>query len=397
MSQHPDFDFSNIGRQVKDTVKSAVQSQEFADIRQTISSTAREIQSAFKNSFQPPQGPGPQPQAPVPPASSPAPRPAARPAGAAAKIPGKVSGILLTVFGGIGLGVFLICTVFFLFAFALTYDSAFGQLSAAMLICFGLLLVACMLLLLVGGSLRHRTRRFRLILDQLGNCAFCPVELLASHTGQTARDTVRDLRRMIALGLLPDAHLDDEETCVMLNYETYQYYQQAKRREKEEQAAKAKEAAAAAADKDGPAAVVAEGRALLRQIRECNDALPGEEISEKLTRLENTTAAIFHYVEENPEKLPEIRRFLNYYLPTTLKLLDAYRKFEEQPVQSNQQAETQAQIEGALDTINEAFVRLLDSLMQTERMDVSADISVMKTMLEKEGLTGSPVSGPKQE
>lgn len=393
MSQNPDFDFSNIGRQVRDTVKSAVQSPKFADIRQTISSTAREIQWTFKSGFQPPQESGPQPPA----AASSVSRPASRPARAAVRIPGKVSGILLTVFSGIGLGAFLICTVLFLFAFVSTYDSVFGQLSAAMLVCFALLTLACVILLLVGGSLRRRARRFRLILEQLGNCAFCPVDLLASHTGQTVRDTVRDLRRMIAMGILPDGHLDDEETCVMLNYETYQYYQQAKRREREEQEAKAKEAAASAADKDGPAAVIAEGRALLRQIRECNDALPGEEISAKLTRLENTTAAIFRYVEENPEKLPEIRRFLNYYLPTTLKLLDAYRKFEEQPVHSGQQAETQAQIEGALDTINEAFVRLLDGLMQTQRMDVSADISVMKTMLEKEGLTGDPISGHKPE
>ena len=110
--------------------------------------------------------------------------------------------------------------------------------------------------------------------------------------------------------------------------------------------------------------------------------------------MEKTAAAIFHYVGEHPHKLPEIRRFLSYYLPTTLKLLEAYKKFNDQPMPTEQQQETKKEIEDALDTVNKAFVNLLDSLMQEERMDVSADISVMKAMMEQEGLTGSkPGSG----
>lgn len=123
---------------------------------------------------------------------------------------------------------------------------------------------------------------------------------------------------------------------------------------------------------------------------------PARRFPPSIAKLETTAGAIFQYVEEHPAKLPEIRRFLNYYLPTTLKLLDAYQKFSSQPVQSGQQEETIQQIEDAMDTINQAFVNLLNSLMEAERMDVSADISVMKSMLEQEGLSGDSPAGKPQ-
>ena len=133
---------------------------------------------------------------------------------------------------------------------------------------------------------------------------------------------------------------------------------------------------------------MAEGRRYIRQIREANDAIPAQDVSEKLDRLENITTRIFDCVEERPEKMPEIRKFMNYYLPTTLKLVNAYRDFYEQPVMSQNIAGARQNIENALDTINTAFENLLDSLYQDDAMDVSTDISVLKSMLAQEGLTG---------
>ena len=85
--------------------------------------------------------------------------------------------------------------------------------------------------------------------------------------------------------------------------------------------------------------------------------------------------------------MPEIRKFMSYYLPTTLKLVNTYREFYEQPVESRNIAGAKKNIEGALDTINTAFENLLDSLYQDDAMDVSTDISVLKSMLAQEGLT----------
>ena len=80
---------------------------------------------------------------------------------------------------------------------------------------------------------------------------------------------------------------------------------------------------------------------------------------------------------------------MNYYLPTTLKLLDAYEEFDSQPVQGENIKTAKQQIEQTLDTINIAFENLLDKLFTDEVLDVSSDISVLETMLKQEGLTGS--------
>ena len=80
---------------------------------------------------------------------------------------------------------------------------------------------------------------------------------------------------------------------------------------------------------------------------------------------------------------------MSYYLPTTLKLVNAYRKFDEQPVQGENILSSKREIEETLDTINLAFENLFDGLFEEDAMDVSTDISVLETMLKQEGLTGS--------
>ena len=193
---------------------------------------------------------------------------------------------------------------------------------------------------------------------------------------------------MIGQGLFPGAHVDDEGTCLMLDDETYRYYLAARQKKNEETERKKKTEPGPPEPADEAGNVIAEGRRLLDRIRACNDDIPGEEISQKLDRLEEVAAAIFAYVEERPEKLPEIRRFLNYYLPTTLRLLEAYQSFSVQPVQGRRLDETRAQIEDTMDTVVQAFSNLLDGLMQDDVRDVSADMAVMKSLMEQEGLTG---------
>ncbi len=96
---------------------------------------------------------------------------------------------------------------------------------------------------------------------------------------------------------------------------------------------------------------------------------------------------IFDYVELHPDQLPEIRKFMEYYLPTTLKLLEAYKEFDSQPVQGGNISSAKKKMEKALDTINLAFENLLDNLFEDAAMDISTDISVLNTLLAQEGLT----------
>lgn len=112
------------------------------------------------------------------------------------------------------------------------------------------------------------------------------------------------------------------------------------------------------------------------------------EISEKLFRLEKAVGRIYEQIQKSPEKLPELRRFQEYYLPTTLKLVETYREFDAQPIAGENITTAKREIEASLDTINLAFEKLFDSLFAETAMDVSADISVLHTLLAQEGLTG---------
>lgn len=84
---------------------------------------------------------------------------------------------------------------------------------------------------------------------------------------------------------------------------------------------------------------------------------------------------------------------MNYYLPTTVKLVISYQEFENQPVQGENIRNTKQEILDILDTVNNAFASLLDSLFQNDAIDISADISVLKTMLAQEGLTNQEFEG----
>ena len=133
--------------------------------------------------------------------------------------------------------------------------------------------------------------------------------------------------------------------------------------------------------------IIRTGDEYIKKIHESNDAIPGEEISAKISRMEVLVDRIFDRVEQNPESVTDIRRLMEYYLPTTVKLLEAYEQLDGMPVQGENIISSKNEIEKTLDTLNAAFEKLLDSLFQDTAWDVAADISVLNTMLAQEGLT----------
>lgn len=135
--------------------------------------------------------------------------------------------------------------------------------------------------------------------------------------------------------------------------------------------------------------ILEEGYRYIQHIHECNEKIPGEEISAKLDRLELVVTKIFHEMEKNPSIAGDLKKLMSYYLPTTTKLLDAYCEMDAQPIVGRNIENTKKEIEDALDTINTAFENLLDSLFQDEAWDISSDITVLHTMLAQEGLAGN--------
>lgn len=118
-----------------------------------------------------------------------------------------------------------------------------------------------------------------------------------------------------------------------------------------------------------------------------NDNIAGEEISAKLFRLENLLKEIFDCLKEHPEQMPQMKKFMNYYLPTTLKLVGAYEEFDTLSEQGPDIKEAKEEIEKTLDAINAGFAELLNKLFRETAYDVTTDARVLQTMLAKEGLT----------
>ena len=127
---------------------------------------------------------------------------------------------------------------------------------------------------------------------------------------------------------------------------------------------------------------------ILRELRRVNDAIPDEDMSDKISRLEAVSAKIFEQAKSDPDKLPRMRKFMDYYLPTSLKLLQTYAELDAQGVEGENITESKHRIEQTMDTLVHAFETQLDQLFQEDAMDVSADIDVMENMLRADGLTG---------
>ena len=144
--------------------------------------------------------------------------------------------------------------------------------------------------------------------------------------------------------------------------------------------------------KTGDSAVdslVEKGQNLLAQIRQENDQIPDADLTKQMDQLEDVANRIFHTVAEQPAKAPQIRRFMDYYLPTTLKMLSGYRRMDERQVSGENAQATRAQIREAMGVVLKAFDKQLSALYQDDMLDLSTDIDVMEAMLKQDDLVES--------
>lgn len=143
--------------------------------------------------------------------------------------------------------------------------------------------------------------------------------------------------------------------------------------------------------------MIADGQLAMKEMRRLDDNIKDEVISGQIRKLEELSGKIFEQVKLKPEKLPQIRKFMDYYLPTTLKLLENYASFEEAGVSGENLSQAKAKIEKTMDSIVAGFEHQLDELYRTDAMDIDSDIRVMEAMLRRDtasvaddfGLNGS--------
>lgn len=134
--------------------------------------------------------------------------------------------------------------------------------------------------------------------------------------------------------------------------------------------------------------MIRDGEMAIAEMKRLDASIVDEKISADTRQLESISAKIFQQVKAQPEKLSQIRRFMDYYLPTTLKLLNAYDRMASTGVSGENIDTTKQRVEGMMSTIVTAFEKQLDSLFGADALDISTDITVLETMMAREGLTG---------
>ena len=232
--------------------------------------------------------------------------------------------------------------------------------------------VGGMLLFGFGRRMKRSALRFQKYVAVMGDRTSISVAELASAMGMAQEKVEKDIRKMAENGYFgASAYFDEGADMLFLTSQAAERYAKEKAEKQQTPVRVPKET------EEGYSGI-------LRSIRRANDRIADPVLSEKIDRLEEVTARIFRVIEKEPQQEKQVRTFLDYYLPTTQKLLDSYAEFEEAGVEGENLRQAKQRIEATMDTIVAGFENQLDSLYKTKTMDLDSDIRVMETMLRRE-------------
>ena len=224
-------------------------------------------------------------------------------------------------------------------------------------------------MLVAGQRMKHRSARVARYLAVMGKRSHIDVDELCAVTGKSRKKVEGDLEFMVEKGLLgAGAYLDSGRGIFFRSADAFADYANETAKKENVTPKEANEGYAGA----------------LRAIRSANDRIADPVLSEKIDHLETVAGKIFREVEQHPEKQQQAATFLNYYLPTTLKLLDSYAKFEEAGIEGENLSRAQERIEETMDALIKGFDKQLDDLYRNEAMDIDSDIRVMENMLRRD-------------
>ena len=379
-------EWDNWGRSIQELIDKAVNSQDYQELSRNIGRTIDKAFSASSQAVRRAANSGPKsspyqynyttPKVTVESKKETLPALYGNPNGETTK------GILQTVFGGL-LAVAALGLVIPFGVLSIVGSAGFmvGVLAG------GAALVGGTALLCSGIGTLAKVSRFKVYLKALGTKTSITLERLSRSVGKNERFVRKELQKMIKQGLFLEGHLDNEQKNLITSDETFQEFERSRLELEQRKRSQAVQAAKSPDPKIQE--VLDKGNAYVKEIRRCNDEIPGEEISAKIDRMEAIVRKIFERAEAHPEVIPDMKKLMDYYLPMTVKLLNAYADMDRQPVQGETIRKSKQEIDATLDTLNAAFEKLLDELFQDAAIDVSSDISVLNTLLAQEGLTGS--------
>ena len=228
---------------------------------------------------------------------------------------------------------------------------------------------------------KRKEKLYTRYLEAIGTAPSVNLRVLSTRMKRKYDKCVEDLRDMLSRGYFGEgARLDLRAGELILDEAAANALREQQARQQQEQQAKAEKPA--------------EGyEAMLTELQQLNALIEDEAMSEQITRIETVARATFLAVEQKPEKSSQLRRFMDYYLPTTIKLLRSYAGFERSTVQGENIRRSKENIEGMMQTLCEAFEKQYDSLFLSETMDINAEIQTMDTLLRQDGYVGGASFG----
>ena len=250
-------------------------------------------------------------------------------------------------------------------------------------------LVINVLLCKKGTNLSRLYKRYVRYGNVIGDAEYIELKKLDRLSLENKETIIKDIEYLREKGTLPNARFDNKRTTLILTDRAYENYIEAENarilREEEEERENNKLNESVYGEQVRQ--ILSQGNQYLEEVRTLNDKIPDEQMSGKISRIENLMAKTFEELKNKPSCAPDLRKFMSYYLPTTIKLLKAYAELDTKPGIGSNIIETKKQISESLDMVGNGFEKLFDSLFEDMSIDISSDISVMKTMMAQDGLS----------
>lgn len=295
-------------------------------------------------------------------------------------------GMVALICGIVG-GVFLSAVTVILLLICLLMGGSVGIFIA--FLCSLACSVACFIAASRGAFAKNLKRKFdRYCSIMIGKSCY-EIDYVSVQMMQPRKQTLKELSKLIRLGAFPQGHIDTKKKYFIGDDSTYNHFlaslELTNQRLKEIDSEKLEEIRGN----------IEKGREHIKLIRQANVLILNEEMSAKLNDTELILKQIFDRVEQKPDLLPEIRKLIEYYLPITQKLIDAYIDLDKQSAEFENIEKSKTEIEKSMDCINTAFFNLYNSLFHDDKVDIISDISVLRSMFAQEGLNNTDFNDTK--
>jgi hypothetical protein len=280
-------------------------------------------------------------------------------------------------------------TIFYYGLNTMLLTNLFEKLAVSMVLVSGLAIVLNIFSIITAVNKFRFAARYNRYFEQLKFHRIEAVDNIAEITGCKRSLVVKDLKKAVKKKYIPEGHFGRSNFLFMVSEQIYNGYQQKPAVYDHYFMGKIEERERMRGHNSDTQRILETGNTYIEKIHDSNDLIKDKAVTEKLNRMEKTVSMIFKEVDLHPEQSEKLGLFLNYYLPTTDKLLKNYISIIEKGIESRSLSATLHELSESLDTINTAFEKILEMLYVEQETDILSDIETLETMMRNEGLISS--------